>query len=210
MDFVKLQVNNNYLVKNVINKSQGTYCSYHVKEKVQKMNKRMVLNDNYGLSHIAMIKPDELHQNLSRGQGQGIRHIPDKYVEKDKANPHKPEVIINPIGRGVGAMYFKQVQGQGVKDSAESLLLKHRKRISSISAENLLLQNKKMASFYHPNSHQLYQKEDENCNTIEDSEEEICIIDEDKTTNTAKVMEKSNQKNEISEEQKLYIQKKIN
>jgi len=167
--------------KNVINKVEGSYCSYHIKDKVQKLNRRMVLNDNYGLSHISMIKPTALHHNLSRGQTSFFKGsiTNDNTADKAKDLPCNSELkTIRPIGRGVGAMYIKQQQGLGITDSAEALLLKHRRK----TADNSILQ-KKIANYYHPNSHELYQKDEEFIETHPDeSEEELCIVEENLST----------------------------
>jgi len=167
--------------KNVINKAEGGYCSYHIKDKVQKINRRMVLNDNYGLSHIAMLKPTDLHHNLSLGQTSFFKNsTSDNTADKVKDLPSNSELkIIRPIGRGVGAMYIKQQQGLTITDSAEALLLKHKRRITS---ENSNLQ-KKIANYYHPNSHELYQKDEEFIENHQDeSEEELCIVEENLQT----------------------------
>jgi len=115
--------------KNVINKFAGVYCSYHIKDKVQKINRRMVLNDNYGLSHISMIKPSELHHNLSRGNS----YIPPNSKTSEKASESSANSdlkIVRPIGSGIGAMYFKKQQGLDTTETAESLLMKHRKKMT--------------------------------------------------------------------------------
>jgi hypothetical protein len=159
--------------KNIINKSEGNHCSYHIKDKVQKQNRRMVLNDNYGLSHIAMIKPTELHHNLSRGQTLSGRFF--NSPNKDSSNSSELK-IVRPIGRGVGAMYFKQQQGLAFTETAESLLLKHRKRISTDSSDL----PKKIPNYYHPNSHELYQKEIIDPKSEESDDELFIVEDEDK------------------------------
>jgi len=167
--------------KNVINKTDGSYCSYHIKDKVQKLNRRMVLNDNYGISHIATIKPNELHHNLSKGKS----FVPPISTGKD-STPNTDLKMIRPIGRGVGAMYFKQQQGLNVTETAESLLLKHRRRMSGV---NKTVQEVKPSSYYHPNSLELYQKDDDDEIQNESQSEEELIIIEDKSSSQCDTFE---------------------